>query len=68
MLSGFALINHDIFHDVFTFLFERSVVAVGHSIHVKAESLATAADHVQSVVINSGRREQAQALPIVYFS
>src|SRR6267154_1406574 len=68
MLGRFATIHQDIFDNVLSFVFERAVVSIGHTVDIKAEHFATAGDEVNTSAFDSRGGKQAEVFPVIYFA
>ncbi len=51
-LSRFAAIKQNVLPNIFGFVFERPVIAIGHAVDIEANDLATAGDQVNPVAVN----------------
>ena len=64
----FARVEQDVGDDVFSFVLERTVVPVGHAVHIEAHDFTTAGHNVNAVPFDGGRRKQSQILPVVHLA
>ena len=55
-------------NDVLGFIHEWAVIAVGQAFGVQADDFAPAGDEINAIAFDAGRRQQAQAFPIVDFA